>query len=50
VLAWIIGRGEAEAIKLAQDQRVAASFPESRKAKDLVREWRRAGLPVPPGA
>ncbi|MBE1491160.1 hypothetical protein [Plantactinospora soyae] len=41
VLAWIGGPGVAEAVKRANDQRYVVMWPDSNKAKELRRTWRR---------
>jgi hypothetical protein len=46
VLAWIGGHEVAEAVARARDQRYVAMWPDSHKAKQLLRSWRARGLPT----
>jgi hypothetical protein len=48
VLAWLANEDDiASAVKIARDQRLVASHPESATAKRLRRAWRAAGMPLP---
>ncbi|MFC6022132.1 hypothetical protein ACFP2T_38965 [Plantactinospora solaniradicis] len=41
MLDWIGGPGVAEALQRADDQRYVVMWPDSHKAKQLRRTWRR---------
>jgi hypothetical protein len=47
VLAWVVEHDVAEAVARARDQRYVVMWPDSHKAKQLRRSWRRQGLPSP---
>ena len=47
VLAWIGGHDVAGAVARALDQRYVVMWPDSHKAKHLLRSWRAQGLPTP---